>query len=57
MIEDPIVAEVRRNRKVLAEKYGNDLRRLVAALRQREKESGRELLNPGPKKRLGETGS
>lgn len=57
MIEDPIVAEVRRNRKVLAEKYGNDLRRLVAALRQREKESGRELLNPGPKNRLGETGS
>ncbi len=57
MIEDPIVAEVRRHRKEHAAKYGNDLKRIVEALRKREHESKRERLNPGPKLRLGETGT
>ena len=57
MIEDPIVAEVRRYRKEHAAKYGNDLKRIVGALRRRERESKRELLNPGPKLRLDKTGS
>ena len=32
MTEDPIVAEIRRHRKALAEQYGNDVRRIVEAL-------------------------
>jgi len=57
MTEDPIVAEIRRHRKALAEQYGNDVRRIVEALRQRERDSGRKVLNPGPKRRLDRTGS
>jgi hypothetical protein len=57
MIEDPIVAEVRRHRKEHAAEHGNDLKRIVEALRKRERESTRNLLNPGPKVRLNKTGS
>jgi len=57
MTEDPIVAEIRRHRKALAEQYGNDVRRIVEALRQRERDSERKVLNPGPKHRLDRTGS
>lgn len=49
MTEDPIVAEIRRHREALAAKYGHDLRRIVEALRQREQQSGRPKLDPGPK--------
>ena len=57
MIEDPIVDEIRRHRKALAAEHGNDLRRVVELLRKRERESGRKVLNPGPKQRLNRTGS
>ncbi len=57
MIEDPIVEEVRMHRKKHAQKYGNDLKRIVDALRKRERDSKRKLLNPGPKLRLNETGN
>lgn len=57
MIEDPIVAEVRRHRKKHAAEHGNDLKRIVEALRKRERESKRNLLNPGPKLRLDKTES
>ncbi len=57
MIEDPIVEEVRRFRREHAAKYGNDLKRIVEALRKRERQSKRNLLNPGPKLRLDKTGS
>ena len=57
MIEDPIVAEVRRYRKEHAAKHENDLKRIVGTLRKQERESKRELLNPGPKLRLDKTGS
>lgn len=49
MIEDPIVAEVRRHRKEHAAEHGNDLKRIVEALRKQERESQRTVLNPGPK--------
>ncbi len=39
MINDPIVDEVRRYRKEHAARYGNDLNRIVEALRQKERES------------------
>jgi len=57
MVEDPIVAEVRRHREEHAAEHGNDLKRIVEALRKRECESKRNLLDPGPKMRLEKTGS
>lgn len=49
MINDPIVEEVRHYRKEHAAQYGNDLARIVEALRQKERESNHIQLNPGPK--------
>ena len=49
MINDPIVEEIRRYRKEHAERYGNDLNRIVEALRKKEAMSHRAQLNPGPK--------
>ena len=57
MIEDPIVAEVRRHRKEHAAEHGNDIKRIVEALRKREREPKRNLLNPRPKLLLDKTGS
>ena len=57
MIEDPIVAEVRRHRREHTLAHGSDLNRIVADLRKRERESERPLLNPGPKLLLKNTGS
>ena len=56
MIDDPVVEEIRQHRKDHAAEHGNDLERIVQALRKRERESDRPLLNPGPKQ-LGPTGS
>lgn len=49
MIEDPIIAELRRHREEHAKEYGHDLERILAALRQLEAQSKRPVLNPGPK--------
>ena len=49
MMNDPIVEEIRRYRKEHAEQFGNNLSQIVAALRQKERESKHVLLNPGPK--------
>lgn len=49
MIEDPIVAEVRKHRDEHASAFGHDLKRIAAALREREAKSERPVLNPGPK--------
>lgn len=49
MINDPIVEEVRRYRKEHAALHGNDLKKIVEALRKKEHESTRVQLNPGPK--------
>lgn len=54
MIEDPIVEEIRRHRKAHAAEHGNDLGRIVQALRKYERESGRAVLNPGPKMKCSE---
>lgn len=56
MIEDPIVAEVRRHRKAFAEEQGHDLRRIVEVLQKRERGSARPILNPGPKQLPSRTG-
>jgi len=57
MIKDPIVEEVRRYRKEHAAKYGNDLNRIVKALREKERKSTHAQLSPGPKLLLKQTGS
>ncbi len=52
MIEDHIVEEIRQYRKEHAAQYGNDLKRIAVALREKECNSKHQLLNPGPKKLL-----
>jgi hypothetical protein len=49
MMNDPIVEEIRRFRKEHAARYGNDLAKIAAALKEKERASGRDYLNPGPK--------
>lgn len=55
MIEDPIVAEIRRFRNEHAEKYGHDLKRICKALREFEKTSGRKRVHRNPKRLLAKT--
>ena len=57
MIEDPIVSEMRKYRDSLAAKHGHNLRKIAESLRKREQESGRPVVDPGPKRRLNQTGS
>lgn len=57
MIKDPIIAEVRKYREENAAAFGHDLRRIAAALREREAKSERPVLNPGPRLLLRKTGS
>ena len=45
MIEDPIVAEIRRFRSEHTGKYGHDLKRICKALREFEKTSGRKVVH------------
>ena len=52
MIKDPIVEEIRQHRRAHTAEHGNDLGRIVQALRKRERESDRTVLNPGPKNLL-----
>lgn len=49
MFPDPIVEEIREIRKAHAAKYGNDLDRIVEALREDERASSHVFVNPGPK--------
>jgi len=49
MIYDPIVEEIQKNRKAHAKKYNNDLDKIVEALRIRENQSNRKIIDIGPK--------
>ncbi len=49
MINDPIVEEVRRYRKEHAAQYDNNLIKIVEALRKKERESQRAIINLSPK--------
>nr|VFK33245.1 MAG: hypothetical protein BECKMB1821I_GA0114274_104218 [Candidatus Kentron sp. MB]VFK76112.1 MAG: hypothetical protein BECKMB1821H_GA0114242_104218 [Candidatus Kentron sp. MB] len=49
MIKDPIIDEIHFYRKEYAARYGNDLMRMVGALKEKECASMRVRLNPGPK--------
>ena len=50
MIDDPIVEEIHRYRREHAAQYGNDLKKIVEALQELERTSGREYLNFEPKR-------
>ena len=45
-IQDPVVGKVRRYRDEQTAKNRHDLKRIVEALRERERESERPLLDP-----------
>jgi hypothetical protein len=47
MIDDPIVEEIRRIRRVYAERFNNDLHAICEDLRRQEGESNREFRTPG----------
>ena len=49
MIEDPIVAEIRRYRMEHTEKYGHDLKRIWEALKEFETKSGYEVVHRKPR--------
>jgi hypothetical protein len=57
MIEDPIVAEIRRYRVEHTEKYGHDLGRICEALREAEAKSSRKIVRRKPRLLLPKTGS
>ena len=56
VIEDPIVAEIRRHRNAHAAKYGNDLHKICTALRERQAASDREVITRQPRLKLHKTG-
>ena len=49
MMEDPIVEEVRKHRAAHAAKYNNDLAAICKALKLREKQSKRKVVNRQPR--------
>ncbi len=57
MIEDPIVAEIRKHRAKHAAKYDNDLGKICEALRKKQINSGRKVVTRSPKLLLNKTGS
>ncbi|MCX7096542.1 MAG: hypothetical protein NTV43_01410 [Methylococcales bacterium] len=48
MKDDPIVEEIRRVRSAHAAKYGNDLDRIFAAIKEEEKKYTAKLVNREP---------
>jgi len=53
MSKDPIIDEVRRNRKEIAERFNYDLRAIIADAQKRQKAHGRRVVSfaRGRKKR------
>ncbi len=49
MVEDPIVEEIRKHRAAHAAKYHNDLAAICEALKLREKQSKRKVVNREPR--------
>jgi hypothetical protein len=48
MKDDPIVEEIRRVRSAHAARYGNDLDRIFAAIKEEEKKCAAKLVNREP---------
>lgn len=47
---DPILAEIRRMRDAHAERFGGDIRAMLADLRRRQQEGGRPVVSRPPKR-------
>jgi hypothetical protein len=45
MAKDPIIDEIRRNRREIAEKFGYDLRAIIADARKRQKARGKKVVS------------
>jgi hypothetical protein len=45
MLEDPIVADVRKYREEIAARFGYDIRAIAAETKKREQQSGRKLVS------------
>jgi hypothetical protein len=43
MAKDPIIDEIRKNRREIAKKFGYDLRAIIADARQRQKAHGKKV--------------
>ena len=43
-MKDPVIQEIRQIKTAIAARHGNDVKRLIAALRKREKTSGRKFV-------------
>lgn len=52
LLPDPIVDEARRIRVERSAKHGNDLKKIVEALQELERTSGREYFNYEPNRRI-----
>ena len=48
MKPDPILAEIRRTREAYAEQFGGDVRAMLADLRRRQQQSGRQVVARSP---------
>ncbi len=57
MREDPIIREVREYRRRHAAKYSNDIHKICEALRKREDDSDRKVVERPARVRLPRTGS
>ncbi len=45
MAKDPIIEGIRRNRREIAEKFGYDLRAIIADARKRQKARGKKVVS------------
>lgn len=45
MVKDPIIDEIRKNRREIAEQFGYDLRAIVADARKRQKAQGKKVVS------------
>ena len=50
MLDDPIVAEVRKARETIAKRYNHDLRAMVRDMQKRQKTSGHKIVSFLPKR-------
>lgn len=57
MLNDPIVEEVRKNGQEFAARFNNDLASICKALREKERVSGRRVVNLVPRRMVPKTAS
>jgi len=57
MLNDPIVEEVRKNGQTFAARFNNDLAAICKALKDKERLSGRMVVNRAPRRLVPKTTS